>query len=71
MAPGQVPFALTCNVTGRGRWVTTTIYRFDITMGEHWHGWPPDLSCLFKWNTGLKAFDGVSSERARAGVSVA
>lgn len=50
----QVPFTLgSCAVPGLGRWVTTSIYRFDASMD-----WPTDLDCLFKWNTGLKTFDG-------------
>ncbi|KAI8474284.1 MAG: hypothetical protein J3K34DRAFT_456831 [Monoraphidium minutum] len=49
----MVPFTLGCPVPGLGRWVTTTIYRFDASIE-----WPPDLDCAFKWNTALKTFDG-------------
>ncbi|KAI8474281.1 MAG: hypothetical protein J3K34DRAFT_375003 [Monoraphidium minutum] len=49
----MVPFTLGCPVPGLGRWVTTTIYRFDASVE-----WPPDLDCAFKWNTALKTFDG-------------
>jgi hypothetical protein len=50
------PFALEgCNAPGRGRWVTTSIYRFDLTIDA----WPTDLACAFAWNKALRSFDGM------------
>ncbi len=60
LPPQLVPFTLTCGTPGRLRWVTTNIARFDPSVD-----WPTDLDCQFKWNTGLKGFDG---EGGAAGV---
>lgn len=56
----QVPFTLTCGTPGRLRWVTTNIARFDPSVD-----WPTDLACEFKWNQGLKSFDGGRRRRRR------
>lgn len=56
---GQVPseelqaFTTDCGVPGRYRWVTTNIARFDPDVD-----WPPDLNCTFRWNQGLRTYDG-------------
>lgn len=50
----QVPFTLNCNTSGRFRWVTTTIARFDVDSP----GWPTDLNCSLLWNTFLTTYDG-------------
>jgi hypothetical protein len=47
------PFTLGCSVPGRGRWVTTSIYRFDPAID-----WPTDLACPLVWNSALRSFDG-------------
>lgn len=48
----DIPFYLDCNVPGKYRWVTTSIFRFDPEM------WPTDLSCPLRVNPNLKTFDG-------------
>lgn len=56
--PSLVPFTLDgCRGVdgGRGRWVTTSIYRYDPEASS---GWPSDLDCSFKWNPSLQAYDG-------------
>lgn len=57
-SPCKVPFTLGCPVPGMARWVTTSIYRFDPSVN-----WPTDLACVFKWNAGLKTFDGAWQAR--------
>eukprot|EP00210_Caulerpa_lentillifera_P001088 g1049.t1 len=49
-----VPFTLDPAVPGRGRWVTTFIYRFD-TEGP----FATNLNIVFQWNTNLTTYDGV------------
>eukprot|EP00210_Caulerpa_lentillifera_P001100 g1061.t1 len=49
-----VPFTLDPAIPGRGRWVTTFIYRFD-TIGS----FATDLDIVFRWNVDLRTYDGV------------
>jgi len=65
LPPSLVPFNINCPVPGLFRWVTTSIARWDPTID-----WPPDLNCEFKWNTGLKAYDGTPLDLAGAPASV-
>lgn len=51
-AGGKQPFTLTCDVPGKYRWVTTTIFRFDPDST-----WPTDLDCEMVWNTRLTTYD--------------
>eukprot|EP00210_Caulerpa_lentillifera_P009052 g8639.t1 len=54
LPPELVPFTLTPSIPGRGRWVTTFIYRFDTN-----DLFATDLDIVFRWNLALRTFDGV------------
>ena len=41
---------------GKGRWVTTSIYRFDPNVD---HGWPTNLDCVLNLNEDLVTYDGI------------
>ena len=50
-----VPFMFDPEIAGRGRWVTTFIYRFD-SDGP----FATDLSIAFEWNLNLRTYDGTA-----------
>lgn len=41
---------------GKGRWVTTSIYRFDPNVER---GWPTDLDCVLRLKEDLVSYDGM------------
>lgn len=53
-APGGASSSAPSPVPGRGRWVTSYIYRWDPSMS-----WPTDLNAQLTWNQGLTSYDGV------------
>ncbi|CAI7797899.1 unnamed protein product [Closterium sp. NIES-53] len=63
LPPSLLPFSLGCkgvdSVTGRARWVTSFVFRFD-PLEE----WPSDLTCSLTWNANFSAFDGTSWDEA-------
>eukprot|EP00210_Caulerpa_lentillifera_P009043 g8630.t1 len=54
LSSATVPFTLSPSIAGRGRWITMYIYRFSIEGS-----FPTDLDIMFRWNLGLRTFDGV------------